>query len=608
MGFISALKARFAKLTGGQPERPDIVLDRWLLPLIDEHGPFTAETLAASPQAGIAGAPTPVLASHQLTIWVRDAHDRKVVETRETDAVLLVTDSGRAGVAEATPSGLTALLEAIFGGAAGTWATAVRGMAAIEVSAEATTPAAPGAAVLTRAPALGDDDALAHLAQIEHVVVVMMENRSFDHMLGYLSLRGNTEVRGLHGDEHEDYEGIRYTVGHLSSTRFPKTGDPNHSAHAVAEQLDPSKGGFAGNFSRERGLDPNLVLGFYDETDLLVYDHLAHHFCVCDSWHSSVPGATWPNRLYSLAGRDEGGRGSLFGGGKFLFDVPTFVRQLAVDPKVWRWYSHDPATLRLADSHFRPVAGGGVADLLSDHFRFFDKRAIAEVTKAGEEWVVREATGFLDDAKAGDLPQISWIDPNFVDLSIMDPNSNDDHPPSDVLAGQQFVLDVYRAVIESPAWPKTMLVFTYDEHGGFYDHVPPPPVAGEKVTYGVRVPAIVVSPFVEAGVVSHELFDHTSLIRTVLERFAPAGLGNMPARAQHARHLGHLLTRTEPPRRPSRPRRAAGRAHRAPRGGPRRRPGPGAPRDLGLPGGGDGRRTPVAQGRAARRTPVGSST
>ena len=390
---------------------------------------------------------------------------------------------------------------------------------------------------------LTDADALARLAHVEHIVVVMMENRSFDHMLGYLRLRGNTEVNGLTGDEYEEYEGRRYSVGHLGSTRFPKTADPNHSARAVAEQLDPSKGGFAGNFSRERGLDPNLVLGYYDDTDLIVYDHLAHSFAICDRWHSSVPGATWPNRLFSLAGCDEGGRGSLFGGGKFLFDVPTFVRQLPLDPNVWRWYSHDPATLRLADSQFRPATADPTANLHSEHFRFFDRRAISDITQEGEEWVVQEATGFLDDAKAGDLPKLSWIDPNFVDLSIMDPNSNDDHPPSDVLAGQQFVLDVYRAVLQGPAWPTTMLVITYDEHGGFYDHVAPPKVDGENVTYGVRVPAIVVSPFVEAGVVCHELFDHTSLINTVLQRFAPEAIAKMPARVQRARHLGHVLSR-----------------------------------------------------------------
>jgi phospholipase C len=145
---------------------------------------------------------------------------------------------------------------------------------------------------------------------------------------------------------------------------------------------------------------------------------------------------------------------------------------------------------------------------------------------------------------------VAWIDPNFIDLSVGERNSNDDHPPSDIRAAQQMVLQVVRALIESPKtqFSETMLIVTYDEHGGFFDHMPPPPAPHdpEFPRYGVRVPAFVVSPWVEPATVSHTLFDHTSIIRTILERFAPAAVEQMGPRVAAAEHLGRLLTRAEP--------------------------------------------------------------
>jgi phospholipase C len=142
---------------------------------------------------------------------------------------------------------------------------------------------------------------------------------------------------------------------------------------------------------------------------------------------------------------------------------------------------------------------------------------------------------------------VSWIDPNFIDLKVLHPNSDDDHPPSDIRAGQALALEVYDALRNSPGWEETLFVIVYDEHGGFYDHVVPPDLefddgSGYK-TYGVRVPALVIGPRVRKAV-SHELFDHTSLINTILTRFAPdpaQAIANMGPRVQHATHLGVLL-------------------------------------------------------------------
>ncbi len=142
---------------------------------------------------------------------------------------------------------------------------------------------------------------------------------------------------------------------------------------------------------------------------------------------------------------------------------------------------------------------------------------------------------------------MSWIDPNFIDLKVLHPNSDDDHPPSDIRAGQALALEVYEALRNSPDWEDTLFVIVYDEHGGFYDHVPPPPLGFDDgsgyATYGVRVPALVIGPRVTKQV-SHDLFDHTSLINTILTRFAAdpeQAIAKLGARVQHAKHLGVLL-------------------------------------------------------------------
>ena len=150
---------------------------------------------------------------------------------------------------------------------------------------------------------------------------------------------------------------------------------------------------------------------------------------------------------------------------------------------------------------------------------------------------------FLERAAKGDLPAVSWIDPNFYDLTFGPTGSNDDHPPSDLRAGQKLVLQLVDALMQSPAWKKTLLVITYDEHGGFFDHVQPPKAADDRPAmrrYGPRVPAIVVSPFVGAQSVSKTVFDHTSIIKTILTRFCAKKDGSIPkmgARVAAAKHL-----------------------------------------------------------------------
>lgn len=427
------------------------------------------------------------------------------------------------------------------------------------------------------------DPGASRLRTLKHIVVVMMENRSFDHMLGYLWQEGMTEVDGLRGTEFNlDADGKRIAVHAFDAEAdkvqrkgeaLQKKLDPDHSPAGVRKQLGPGytaggplNGGFVRSFIDSRKKADNVgkdlwsvPMGYYTSKDVPVYDHLARQYCVCDRWYASIPGDTWPNRLYATAGR----KGETVDPGDLLgpigdlpslrrlkslpiFDVPAFTRQLG--DKQWRWYSHDPGTLRLVDSRYRDFAHP-----MRDNFKFFDRRQVDWLTENLERPIVGGGS-FLDDAAQGKLPQVSWIDPNFVDLSVLETNSNDDHPPSDIRAGQSFVFDVYDALLHSPNWQDTMLVVTYDEHGGFYDHVTPPalPDADEArpefKSYGVRVPALIVGPRVKRQVM-HEpgdgtQFDHTTLIKTILLAFAKnpaAALANMPGRVQRAPHVGDIL-------------------------------------------------------------------
>ncbi len=290
-------------------------------------------------------------------------------------------------------------------------------------------------------------------------------------------------------------------------------------------------GGFVANFAKQRKKAKlvDVVMGYYTGSDLPTYDHLAREFAVCDRWYCSVPGATWPNRLYALCGQAAGSKDPK----KVpVYDVPSFVRHLETSKVSWRWYTHDVGTLRFTDSKFR------VGYL--DRFAYFDRRSILA------------PRNFMDDAKDGKLPAVSWIDPNFVDVSFVGPaGSNDDHPPSDIKADQELVLKTYTALVNSPNWKKTMLVVTYDEHGGFFDHVLPPAAHDDRPafrTYGVRVPAFVVSPFTPRGSVSNTVYDHTSVIKTILLRFCQKNgqIPNMGARVANANHLGDTLTLAQP--------------------------------------------------------------
>jgi len=416
---------------------------------------------------------------------------------------------------------------------------------------------------------MSTDAATDNLGKIDHIVVLMLENRSFDHMLGYLSLEGGrTDVEGLKPGMSNDAAGRPYQVEHLRATTVPNPKwDPDHSSKATDRQINGGKmDGFAASYAdtlASRSVsdpDPGVVMGYYNAADLPVYDHLAANFCVCDRWHSSVPGATWPNRLYAVAGSADGSRDDKPKPPP-IYAKHSFVRHLDAAGVNWRWYTYDVGTLRCVDHDY--LIGS------REHFAYVDRSKLPLEVRLEEELLLDEdSASFVEDARRGKLAPVSWIDPNFKDVNLAHAQSNDDHPPSDVGAGQELALLVYNALAAGPLWEKTLLLIVYDEHGGFHDHVPPPEALDDDPAmfgrYGIRVPALVVSPWVSPRTAAHTVYDHTSIIKTILTRFAPAELplrsqpgefihwleeGHphyMGKRVATAEHLGALLTEPAP--------------------------------------------------------------
>jgi phospholipase C len=271
-------------------------------------------------------------------------------------------------------------------------------------------------------------------------------------------------------------------------------------------------------------------MNYHDANRVPSFDHLAKEFCVCDRWFSSIPGPTQPNRMYALAGESGGKKnnlstGQLLSGGWKVNPIYKFL------PKnvTWRHYSHDIASLRFIKGY---------------------QGLVSEIDKVNQ---------FYDRAQKGKLTNVSWIDPDFGTLIYPGP-PNDDHPPHDISNGQYLVHKVYNALLNGPKsqWERTMLAVTYDEHGGFFDHVSPRQWGAtddraEFRQYGVRVPALVVSPWVGRQVAygsqQNVVFDHTSILKTILKRFCTPANGSAPkmtARVTAANDLGVLLTETKP--------------------------------------------------------------
>jgi phospholipase C len=371
--------------------------------------------------------------------------------------------------------------------------------------------------------AVAADPAADNLQKIDKIVVLIMENRSFDHLLGYLKLEENrNDVEGLTPGLSNSDGQKTYSVHHLDHTALQPNQDPCHSGQCVADQLQDNNGGFVSNYVSTHPNDPerDLVMGYYNKNEVTTYDYLAGEFTLCDHWFSSVPGATWPNRLYAVTGCADGSKDNKT---IPIYNLPAFVRKLDAQKVTWDWYSDNffGSTLNLTDGRYRSRS-------------------------------VYHLDDFYQQAADGTLPSVCWIDPLFTS-SPGAIAANDDHPPADIRHGQDFVLNIYHALVSnSDQWNETLFVVVYDEHGGFYDHIVPPAAEDDRPSfrsYGVRVPAILVSPWVPQGKVISNLFDHTSIIKTILLRFCRRADGSIPdmgKRVMAANHLGYALTEETP--------------------------------------------------------------
>ena len=357
------------------------------------------------------------------------------------------------------------------------------------------------------------------LDPIKTIVVAMMENRSFDHLLGTSSLAtygGRTELDGLSGAVDPASQEIanplydNFALGHrfrpfVSAHDDALVTDIPHERDAVATQLDfsPVIGGFAmagfakayfEAFPGNRGSPPEPLAMFPPQL-VPMTSFLASHFAVCDRWFAPIPTSTQPNRFMALSG---------------FTSVDSTIDGPPDQDIVTDWCTRNGVRWRVYHEGFSFMTLFRRRVLIDPNFRSFDDLA-------------RDFQSEPD----GTFPQFILVEPEYAD----DPfarHPDDNHPPWPIGPGEAFLSRVYRAVTSNPArWAGTVLIVTYDEHGGLFDHVPPLPIAtvapkGEYPAFkttGPRVPALIVSPYVAPRSVCHQQFDHTSILRLLGEKF-----------------------------------------------------------------------------------------
>jgi phospholipase C len=347
---------------------------------------------------------------------------------------------------------------------------------------------------------------------IEHVVVIMMENRSTDHLLAWhptadvLPRRTFIDRAGVsHGT---------YDLGHV----YMGCGkaDPNHNYDGGRMQVN---GGAMDGFLSTAPTGDIFPIGYYSESARPWYNSLARNFTVCDRYFCSTLTSTFPNRVFLQAGAT---------------DRMTNTFDQSHLPTIWD---------RIADT------GGQV----TGRYYFQD---LPTLGLWGEKYISisRHIEHFFAEAAAGQLPNVAFVDPRALEEGTTG-SSGDDHPHADIRVGEYFMQSIFNAVAQTPAWEKTVFIITYDEWGGFFDHVAPPRatdassgldhdlVAG-KALLGVRVPTIVASPFSKGDPnnprVSSEVYDHTSILKLIESAF---GLGKISATSRdNSPDVGDLMS------------------------------------------------------------------
>jgi phospholipase C len=420
------------------------------------------------------------------------------------------------------------------------------------------------------------------IPQIKHIVIVMMENHSYDNYLGMLTGRGEGFPLGPDGApavSNRSAEGEAIRAFHLPSA-VQRRGLPSQSWHASHLQWGQGNcDGFVTSAQAElaepgsqAAVAENAVpgaaaagLGYWTESDLPFYYGLARTFPVADRWFSSCLGPTFPNRRFLIAGTAHG----LIDDSPYdLLDYPpagTIFDLLTRNGISWanyhpvtaqqpRWRHYVRHRRKMARRRLRSLGRSlpaGPVDMEKD------LKFTADVFPVGISRYVQHVHStdqFFADAAAGTLPGFSLVDPDFDAYS--------EENPQDIRKGESYAAEVINAAMHGPGWPHTLLIWVYDEHGGYYDHVPPPPaippddVEGRSKIgsngpldtllrpifpalvrskknlnqgphqydrYGFRVPAVIVSPYARPGYVCSEVLDHTSVLRLVEDKW------NLPA-------------------------------------------------------------------------------
>jgi phospholipase C len=359
------------------------------------------------------------------------------------------------------------------------------------------------------------------LSNIDTIVILMLENRSFDHVLGHLRLPQYGNRQNIDGIDSLENPAFWNSSPNISMVKpflgddAPFLSDLPHERDEVKLQLAPTSAGqftmtgFVESYLKANGLSDLMKpppMGILKPDHVPITGFLAQQYMVCNRWFAPLPTSTHPNRLMAMSGyvRRDKTANALLPRQFLLFD---WLDRVQVP---WRVYSEGLSFFTLT-SQMWPA-------MLTDSFRSFDQ-LIYDIQHEDEET----------------FPNIIVVEPDYNDSPIhIRGHACDNHPPLPIAFGEQFLRRVYESVTANPQrWQKTLLIVTYDEHGGFYDHVSPLPIKltpGPDAYFsdpfsstGVRVPALLVSPWVSAGAVSDEPLDHTSILQLIAERFGPAG-------------------------------------------------------------------------------------
>jgi phospholipase C len=416
---------------------------------------------------------------------------------------------------------------------------------------------------------------LAPFAPVTHVFVVMLENHSFDNMFAMSGIPGITAATTANSNS---YNGSTYHVQVGAPLSMPT--DPGHEFNDVVEQLAgqhatylPGGGypvidnsGFAANYATSTTEGPvpppqdrgDIMACFVTQKQLPVLYQLATEFALCDHWYSSLPSSTWPNRFFvhgsSSSGLDDSPKTSQIAmwetAGGFQYPHGSVFQALSRAGISFQFYndsSPDSSPPGLSIYSNDPNNGSPVGAV-----------PIVAALKGVTLLNVKSLKNFASDLQGPYPYPYTFIEPHYGNLiNNTFAGGSSQHPKDDVYGGESLLAAVYAAIRNSPYWNTSLLIITYDEHGGFYDSVAPPgaPAPGDNPSYGynthgftfeqygARVPAIVVSPLIPKGSVDHTLFDHSSVPKTLEQLW---GIGHLTNRDANANAVLHLLSLATP--------------------------------------------------------------